>query len=64
VIPATGADGEKHVDASELRSKVDLVLSESRYRESAGAIAEQMKQFGGARAAAERIEEFLSAGRP
>ncbi len=64
VIPVTGADGEKHVDASQLRAKVDRVLSESRYRKSARAIAEQMKQFGGARAAAERIERFLAAGRP
>jgi UDP:flavonoid glycosyltransferase YjiC (YdhE family) len=42
---------------------VDLVLSESRYRNAARAIAEQMKEFGGARAAAERIEMFLAAGR-
>jgi MGT family glycosyltransferase len=61
VMPVTGADGEKRVDTNEFAEKVRRVLMEPSYREAARRVAESMRQFGGATAAAERIEEFLSA---
>ncbi len=60
VMPVTGADGEKRVDAAEFRSKVSKVLSDPIYRHAARRVAESMRQFGGATAAAERIEEFAA----
>jgi MGT family glycosyltransferase len=61
VMPVTGADGEKRVDVTEFRAKVKRVLSEPSYRQSAKRVSESMGQFGGPKAAAERIEEFLLA---
>jgi UDP:flavonoid glycosyltransferase YjiC (YdhE family) len=61
VIPIAGADGEKRIDAVEFGKKVRRVLGEPSYRQSARRIAESMRQFGGANAAAERIEEFAVA---
>ena len=61
VMPVNGPDGEKRVDAAEFRTKVELVLNEPGYRQAAQRIAQTMQQFGGAAAAAERIEEFVSA---
>lgn len=61
VIPTNGADGEKHIDIAEFGRKVSRVLSEPSYRQSARLVAESMRQFGGAQAAAERIEELAVA---
>jgi UDP:flavonoid glycosyltransferase YjiC (YdhE family) len=61
VIPTAGADGEKHVDVAEFGQKVRRVLAEPSYRQSAQRVAQSMRQFGGAQAAAERIEEFAVA---
>jgi len=61
VMPVTGADGEKRVDVAEFSGKVKRVLNEPSYRESAKRVSESMRRFGGAKAAAERIEEFLGA---
>jgi UDP:flavonoid glycosyltransferase YjiC (YdhE family) len=61
VMPVTGADGEKRVDVAEFGAKVKRVLNEPSYRQSARRISESMSHFGGAQAAAERIEEFLFA---
>lgn len=61
VMPVTGADGEKRVDVAEFGAKVKRVLNEPSYRESAKRVSESMRRFGGAKAAAERIEEFLRA---
>ena len=49
------------MDVAEFRMKVKRVLNEPSYRESAKRVAESMSQFGGARAAAERIEERVLA---
>jgi MGT family glycosyltransferase len=61
VLPINGADGEKRVDAAEFSMKVHCVLSEPGYRAAARRVAESMRKFGGASAAAELIEEFVSA---
>jgi MGT family glycosyltransferase len=60
VMPATGRDGEKRVDIAEFRAKVNRVLTEPDYRQAARRVAESMRQYGGAAAAAERLEEFVS----
>jgi zeaxanthin glucosyltransferase len=57
VMPVNGADGEKLVDVAEFGMKVKRVLNEPSYRQSAKRVAESMRHFGGAWAAAERIEE-------
>jgi UDP:flavonoid glycosyltransferase YjiC (YdhE family) len=61
VMPVAGADGEKPIDVDEFGRKVSRVLNEPSYRQSARRVAESMRQFGGAHAAAERIEEFAVA---
>lgn len=61
VMPANGADGEKLVDVAEFGMKVKRVLNEPSYRQSAKRVAESMRSFGGAEAAAECIEEGVLA---
>ena len=61
VMPVAGADGEKRIDVAEFGRKVSRVLSQPSYHQSARRVAESMRQFGGADAAAERIEEFAVA---
>jgi UDP:flavonoid glycosyltransferase YjiC (YdhE family) len=61
-IPVDGADGEKLVDVAEFGMKVKRVLNEPSYRQSAKRVAESMRHFGGAEAAAKRIEESVLAG--
>ncbi|MFZ0394526.1 MAG: nucleotide disphospho-sugar-binding domain-containing protein [Terracidiphilus sp.] len=61
VMPVTGVDGEKRVDVAEFGAKVKRVLNQPGYRQAARRVAESMKEYGGAQAAADRIEEFLSA---
>ena len=61
VMPVNGADGEKLVDVAEFSMKVKRVLNEPSYRESARLVAESMRHFGGAWAAAESIEEGVLA---
>jgi MGT family glycosyltransferase len=63
VMPIAAADGEKHIDVAEFGAKVSRVLREPSYRKSAQRVAGQMRQYGGAQAAAVRIEEFVAAGR-
>lgn len=58
VLPVDAADGEKEIHVDEFSAQVHRVLSESSYRESARRVAESMRQFGGAREAADRIEHF------
>jgi MGT family glycosyltransferase len=62
VLPVDGADGEKHLDVAEFSAKIHRVLSEPDYRKSAREVAESMRKFGGARDAAERIEQFSISG--
>jgi hypothetical protein len=61
VMPVSGADGEKLVDVAEFGMKVKRVLNEPSYRQSAKRVAESMRHFGGASAAAHRIEERVLA---
>jgi UDP:flavonoid glycosyltransferase YjiC (YdhE family) len=58
VLPVDGADGEKHLDITELAAKVRRVLDEPDYLRSARRVAESISRFGGAREAADQIERF------
>ena len=60
VVPTVSESGQKHVDAAELKAKVDRVLTEPRYREAARRVAALMRRYGGAREAADRIERFAA----
>jgi hypothetical protein len=60
VMPVTGDDGEKRVDDEEFAAKVKRVLGEPGYRESARRVAESMRKYGGATAAAEKLEELAA----
>jgi UDP:flavonoid glycosyltransferase YjiC (YdhE family) len=60
-MPVDGADGEKQIDVAEFNAKVQRVLNEPSYRNSARRVAESMRQFGGAQQAADRVEQ-LAAG--
>ncbi|MGA2003278.1 MAG: nucleotide disphospho-sugar-binding domain-containing protein [Terriglobales bacterium] len=62
VMPVNRADGEKDINVADFGAKVHRVLNEPSYRVSARRIAESMRKFGGAKGAAERIEQF-AAGR-
>jgi UDP:flavonoid glycosyltransferase YjiC (YdhE family) len=61
VMPVNGADAEKLVDVAEFGMKVKRVLNEPSYRQSAKRVAESMRHFGGALAAAQHIEESVLA---
>lgn len=63
VMPIPGADGEKQVDVTEFRAKVNRVLHEPVYRRSAQRVADSMRKYGGAREAADRIERFADESR-
>jgi len=58
VMPVTGHDGEKRVDVAEFAAKVKRVLNEPGYREAAQRVAGSMKNYGGAKDAAEKLEEL------
>jgi UDP:flavonoid glycosyltransferase YjiC (YdhE family) len=58
VFPDLAAEGEKHIDVTEFRAKVDRVLNEQSYVQSARRVAQSMRKFGGAREAADRVESF------
>jgi MGT family glycosyltransferase len=60
VMPVNGADGEKRVDVAEFGAKVKRVLDEPAYRKSAQRVADSMRLYGGAAAAAIRIEEIAA----
>jgi UDP:flavonoid glycosyltransferase YjiC (YdhE family) len=60
VVPTVSESGEKHVDAAELKAKVDCVLTEPRYHDTARRVAGLMRRYGGAREAADQIERFAS----
>jgi MGT family glycosyltransferase len=59
VMPLDAVDGEKHIDVAEFNAKVHRVLNEPAYRRSARSVAESMRQLGGAREAADRIERLV-----
>ena len=58
-----GADGEKVVDVAEFAVKVKRVLNEPSYHRVTERVAESMPHFGGAQAAAKRMEERVLARR-
>jgi MGT family glycosyltransferase len=60
VMPIDGPDGEKQIDVADFSAKVHRVLNEPAYRASARHIAQSMRQFGGAREAADRIEQLAA----
>jgi len=60
VIPSVSRSGMKHLDAACFKAKVDSVLTEPRYREAARRIAGLIRRYGGAREAANRIEQFAA----
>jgi UDP:flavonoid glycosyltransferase YjiC (YdhE family) len=53
-MPVDASDGEKQIDIANFSAKVHRVLSDSCYRNSAARVAESMRQFGGARHAADK----------
>jgi UDP:flavonoid glycosyltransferase YjiC (YdhE family) len=58
VLPTNGADGEKRVDVADFSPKVQRVLTQPSYRQSARCVSESMRKLGGIRGAADRIERF------
>ena len=60
VVPTNGADGEKHIDIADFTAKLNRVLREPAYRQSAQRIAQSMRQYAGAPDAADRIERFAT----
>jgi len=66
VMPVTRADGEKTIDAVEFGAAVNRVLKDEAYRHSAKRVSESMRQYAGAKGAADQVEQFAvaSAGGP
>ena len=60
VMPVTRADGEKAIDAVEFGAAVTRVLKDAAYRHSAKRVSESMRQYAGAKAAADRVEQFAA----
>jgi UDP:flavonoid glycosyltransferase YjiC (YdhE family) len=50
--------GQKHVDAVELRNKINHVLTNPTFAQNAQHISKKLKTYGGASAAAQLIEDF------
>lgn len=63
VLPTNGADGEKRIDVGDFSAKVQQVLTEPSYRQSARRVADSMSKLGGIREAADRIERCASLNR-
>lgn len=60
VLPTTDASGrKKHVQAAEVRNKVDRILSDSSFKENAKRISEKIRSYGGASYAASLIEGLV-----
>ena len=60
VMPVTRADGEKTIDAVEFGAAVNRVLRDEAYRHSAKRVSESMRQYAGAKCAADQVEQFAS----
>ena len=60
VMPVTGPDGEKTIDSDELGAAVLRVLREPAYRQAAQRMSESMRQYGGAKDAADIVEKFAA----
>jgi MGT family glycosyltransferase len=60
VLPTADVSGrKKHVQASEVREKVNRILSDSSFRENAKRISEKLRSYGGASYAASLIEDCV-----
>ena len=59
-MPLDGLDGEKTIDAVEFKAAVLKVLNDPAYRRSVQRVAESMKGYGGANAAADKVERFAA----
>jgi UDP:flavonoid glycosyltransferase YjiC (YdhE family) len=55
----TRAGGEKAIDAVEFGAAINRVLKEAAYRHSAKRVSESMRQYAGAKAAADRVEHLI-----
>ena len=60
VVAVENISGKKTVNIGVLRSVVQRVLTDPAYRENARRASERLHRYGGARQAAQLIEEFLS----
>lgn len=58
VLPAKGQWGRRRLPVDELWAKVSQVLSNRAYRANAQRVSEQMRAYGGAAEAAQKIEAF------
>ena len=60
VLPTADVSGrKKHVQAAEVREKVNRILSDSSFRENAKRISEKLRSYGGASYAASLIEDCV-----
>jgi MGT family glycosyltransferase len=60
VMPVTRADGEKAIDAVVFGAAVNRVLKDAAYRHAAKRVSESMRQYAGAKAAADQVEQFAA----
>ncbi|MHB1937778.1 MAG: glycosyltransferase [Acidobacteriaceae bacterium] len=58
VLPTEGVEGEKQIDLADFSGKVHRCSTEPSYRKSALRVSESMRTYGGAKQAANRIEQF------
>jgi UDP:flavonoid glycosyltransferase YjiC (YdhE family) len=60
VVAVETVSGKKTVNIGDLRSSVQRVLTDPAYRENARRVSGELRRYGGARQAAQLIEEFLT----
>jgi len=60
VMPTTGSNGEKTIDTDEFGAAVIRVLKDPAYHHAAERVSESMQRYGGAKAAADRVEKFAA----
>jgi UDP:flavonoid glycosyltransferase YjiC (YdhE family) len=60
VMPVDGLNGEKTIDAGDFQAAVFRVLKDPAYRRSAQRVSESMQGYGGAKAAADKVETFAA----
>ena len=60
VMPVSGPDGEKSIDSDEFGAAVLRVLRDPAYRQAAQRVSESMRQYGGAKDAADIVEKFAA----
>jgi UDP:flavonoid glycosyltransferase YjiC (YdhE family) len=60
IRPTTGADGEKRIDHAAFAKAIHRVLNDKSYEEAARRLSTDLRELGGARAAADKIEMFAA----